>query len=62
MRDGDEPPIRGSLRLDHRGEVSATQNLTGKEKVAKICGRRSNVTEIARGEKSEELWKNIQSD
>jgi hypothetical protein len=25
MRDGGEPPIRGSLRPDHRGEIHATQ-------------------------------------
>jgi hypothetical protein len=39
MRDGGEPPIHGSLRPDHRGEVRATRNLAGKEKAGKRCGR-----------------------
>jgi hypothetical protein len=38
MRDGGEPPIRGSLRPDHHEEVRATRNLTGKEKAGKRCG------------------------
>jgi hypothetical protein len=62
MRDGGEPPICGSLRPDHRGEVHATRNLAGKEKEGKRCGRGAVATEIARGEKLEGLWKNIQSD
>jgi hypothetical protein len=32
MRDGGEPPIHGSLRPDHRGEVHATRNLDRKKK------------------------------
>jgi hypothetical protein len=39
MRDGGEPPIRGGLRPDHRGEIRATRNLAGKEKAGKRCGR-----------------------
>jgi hypothetical protein len=59
MRDGGEPPICGSLRPDHHGEVRATCNLTEKEKAGKRCGRGQSRKEIARGEKSEGLWKNI---
>ena len=39
MRDGGEPPICGSLRPDHRGEVRATHNFSRKEKAGKRCGR-----------------------
>ena len=38
MRDGGEPPICGSLKPDHCGEVHATRNLAGKEKAGKRCG------------------------
>ena len=51
MRDGDEPPIYGGLRTDHRGDVHATCNLAKKEKKGKRCGRGTDVAEIARGEK-----------
>jgi hypothetical protein len=38
MRDGDEPPIRGSLRPDHRGEVRATRNLAEKKRQERGVG------------------------
>jgi hypothetical protein len=57
MRDGGEMPIHGSLRPNHCGEFHATRNLVGKEKAGKRCGRRPITTEIARGKRSEGLWK-----
>jgi hypothetical protein len=39
MRDEGEPPIYGGLRPNHRREIRATRNLTGKEKASKRCGR-----------------------
>ena len=54
MRDGGEPPIHGSLRPDHCGEVRATCNLTGKENAEKevwkgvSCDRDSKRGEIER--------------
>ena len=57
MRDGDEPPIHGSLRPDHHREFCATHNLTGKKKVEKRCeGRGAVTTKNTTGEKSEGLW------
>jgi hypothetical protein len=56
MRDGGEPPIRGGLRPDHRGEIRATRNLAGKEKVGKRCGKGGAREGDHRKKRSEELW------
>jgi hypothetical protein len=46
MRDGGEPPIRGGLRPDHRGEIRATRNLAGKKRQVKGVegGARGEIT------------------
>jgi hypothetical protein len=56
MRDGGEPPIPRGLKPDHRGEISSTRNLAGKEKGGKRYER------DVRGDhkkRSEELWNKI---
>jgi hypothetical protein len=63
MRDGGEPPIYGGLRPDHRREIHATLNLTGKEKAGKkgVEERGGREGGIAK-KRSEELWNKIQSE